>query len=181
MGSPYTRATYRYTPLLAVLLSPIHVLPAPLGPISGKVVFSYVSSFTIPNLLARLAAAEGQATMTTTTTTTTTTATTAWLIHGIWTLNPMILNINTRGSSEALLVVLVLGSLVALREGRWRTCAVLWGMAIHWKLYPVIYASSILVVLQRQDGGVFWTRRKLAFGLCSVGTMVALSGCCWLM
>lgn len=155
--------------MLAVLLSPIHVLPAPLGPVFGKLLFSFVSSFTIPNLVRRLAAAEGHA------------ASPAWLIHGIWTLNPIILNINTRGSSEALLVVLVLGALVALREERWRRCAVLWGVAVHWKLYPVIYASSILVVLHRADGGVFWTRRKIAFGLWSVGTMVGLSGVCWLM
>lgn len=172
-GSPYTRATYRYTPLLAGLLSPVHVLPAPIGPIFGKLLFSFVSSFTIPNLLLRLAVAEGQPATTTTTTT--------WLIHGIWTLNPIILNINTRGSSEALLVVLVLGALVAMREGRMRTCAVLWATSIHWKLYPVIYASSIFMVLHRMDGGVFWTRRKVEFGAWSVGTMVGLSGLCWAM
>lgn len=146
----------------------MHVLPAPLGPIFGKLLFSFVSSFTIPNLLVRLATAEGQ-------------ASTTWLIHGIWTLNPMILNINTRGSSEALLVGLVLGALVALGEGRMRACAVLWATSIHWKLYPVIYASSIFVVLHRMDSGVLWTRRKVEFAAWSVGTMVASSGVCWLV
>lgn len=175
LPSPYTRATYRYTPLLAVLLSPIHILPTPLGPIIGKVLFSVVSSFTIPTLLLRLTNAERR------NVDAKNCSTPNWLIHGIWTLNPIILNINTRGSSEALLVVLVLGALVALREGMLRTCAVLWGASIHWKLYPVIYATSILMVLQQMDRGRFWTWRKFEFGLWSGGTVLGLSVICWLM
>ncbi|KAJ9099304.1 hypothetical protein QFC21_004185 [Naganishia friedmannii] len=177
VGDPYTRATYRYTPLLAVLLSPIHILPSPLGPIFGKVLFSFISSFTIPSLLLRLSNAERQRNPATERSS----APPDWLIHGIWTLNPMILNINTRGSSEALLVVLVLGALVALKEQRLRTCAILWGASIHWKLYPVIYASSLFMVLQRMDGGRMWTRRKVVFGTWSVGTVAGLSSVCWLI
>lgn len=175
--SPYTRATYRYTPLLAVLLSPIHILPSPLGPIFGKLIFSFVSSFTIPNLLLRLSNAEQQGNSSDIRRF----IAPNWLIHGIWTLNPIILNINTRGSSEALLVVLVLGALVALKEERLRTCAILWGASIHWKLYPVVYASSLFVVLQRMDAGRLWTRRKVEFGLWSVGTVGVLSFVSWLM
>ncbi|GHJ90294.1 hypothetical protein NliqN6_6696 [Naganishia liquefaciens] len=148
----------------------MQLIPPPIGPLFGKLLFSLVSAVPIPHLLLRLAGTRVPAS-----------SGPNWLVHALWTLNPLILNIATRGSSEALLVLLVLGSLVALRDGRLRTCAILWGAAVHWKLYPVIYASSILMELQRMDGGTFWTRRKVVFGLWSGGTVVGLSLVCWLI
>ena len=142
-------------------------LPAPIGPISGKLLFSLLSALPIPRLLLRLARKERPGPN--------------WLVHALWTLNPLILTIATRGSSESILVLLVLASLVALLDGRLRTCAILWGASVHWKIYPVIYASSIFVVLQRMDNGRFWTWRKVAFGLWAGGTMFGLSLVCWLM
>jgi phosphatidylinositol glycan class M len=105
----------------------------------------------------------------------------ATLTHLIWTLNPMILNINTRGSSESLLVALVLASLVLVKRRSMGWAAMVWAFSVHWKVYPIIYAAPILMQLHKMDQGRFWTWHKIRFGLVSAGTFLVLSVSCWLM
>jgi phosphatidylinositol glycan class M len=163
-GSPYARATYRYTPLLALVMSPIWLLKDPFGAFFGKIVFSFVSSFIVAPLLMQ-SPINASPTM----------------VHLIWTLNPMILNINTRGSSESLLIAMVLGSLVMLKRRRLGWAAVLWALSVHWKVYPIVYGASILVELQKIDTGRLITRTEMKFALVSAGTFLALSSLCWAM
>lgn len=162
--SPYARSTYRYTPLLAVALSPIWILPYPIGPVSGKVLFSFVSSFVIPKLLIQPPLQ----------------ASTLYT-HLIWTLNPIILNINTRGSSESLLVAMVLGTLVMVKRRSMTCAAALWALSVHWKVYPIIYAAPILIELHMMDNAQILTWNKLRFALISATVFALLSGVCWSM
>jgi phosphatidylinositol glycan class M len=162
--SPYARSTYRYTPLLAVLLSPIWLLPDPLGVFSGKLLFSFVSSYIIPPLLLRRPINAPPN-----------------LVHLIWTLNPMILNINTRGSSESLLIAMVLLSVVAIKKAHFARAAALWALSVHWKVYPIIYGAPILIELHKADRGQIVTWSKVRFALVSAGTFSALSAFCFAM
>lgn len=137
-GSPYQRETYRYTPLLAWMLLPnswgghwYHF---------GKILFmacDLVTGFFIIRLLQRV------------------------LVHGkplsdrkvvvlssLWLLNPIVITISTRGSSESVLTVMVMASLYYL------VCkqSILWsgiflGLATHFKMYPLIYIPSIMLYL----------------------------------
>lgn len=140
--SPYERSTFRYTPLLPLLLSPIHLLPSPLGPLFGKLLFSSISSFIIPSLLIKSLHSPIIPT------------------HLIWTLNPIILNINTRGSSESLLVVQILILLVTLKQRKWAQAGMWWALAVGWKIYPMIYGVSVwawmykLKLQRRKIGGM---------------------------
>jgi phosphatidylinositol glycan class M len=160
--SPYARSTYRYTPLLAVLLSPIWLLPDPLGAFSGKLLFSFVSSFIIPPLLLRRPINASPT-----------------LVHMIWTLNPMILNINTRGSSESLLIAMVLLTTVAIKKAQYGRAAVLWALSVHWKVYPIIYGAPILIELHKADRGHIIKWNKVRFALVSASTFSALSAFCF--
>jgi phosphatidylinositol glycan class M len=132
--SPYLRETYRYTPLLAWLLYPTSLSPRWFG--FGKVVFAVgdvVTGYLIFLLLKqRMHKAK------------------AMQYACIWLLNPMVANISTRGSSEGLLAVIVVGMLWAVETGRIALGGCLLGLGVHFKIYPFVYAVSLVVWL---DGG----------------------------
>ncbi|KAG9949896.1 glycosyltransferase family 50 protein, partial [Aureobasidium melanogenum] len=126
--SPYLRDTYRYTPLLAWLL-----YPTAYGGrwfCFGKAVFAVgdiVTGYLIFLLLQRQNMDKGKATG----------------FASIWLLNPMVANISTRGSSEGLLAVIVVG--------------------VHFKIYPFVYAVSMVWWLDRRQAGS-WDGRGGMFG-----------------
>ena len=62
----------------------------------------------------------------------------------IWLLNPMVITISTRGSSEGLLGVLVTALLWAVAARRVTLAGLLLGFGVHFKIYPFIYAPAIV-------------------------------------
>ncbi|KAF2721878.1 glycosyltransferase family 50 protein [Polychaeton citri CBS 116435] len=140
--SPYDRATYRYTPLLAWLL-----LPTSWGGWwfeSGKAVFAVgdvVAGWLVYAVLRRDGSMGRER---------------ALRLASIWLLNPMVANISTRGSSEGLLAMIVLGILWAVVEGRLWLAGVLLGFAVHFKIYPFIYGASIFLWLHEGKDGRIW-------------------------
>ena len=135
--SPYQRETYRYTPLLAWLLLP--TTWSGLGWFSfGKVIFSLadvVAGWLIMLVLRspRGGAMERERSL---------------KFASIWLLNPMVATISTRGSSEGLLGVMVVALLWAVLQRRIAVAGVLLGLGVHFKIYPFIYAISILWYLK---------------------------------
>lgn len=159
LGDPYSRATYRYTPLLAVILTPNLLV----HPAFGKVLFA-AADLAVAVLLHRLLVRRGSSPRSATTT-----------VSAVWLLNPIIANISTRGSSESILGLLVVGCLSLAEQRRWDGAAVLFGLAVHFKLYPVIYGSSLLACLRRGKGwGLGW--REVRFGFLSGAVFVGLGG-----
>ncbi|KAF2467273.1 GPI mannosyltransferas-like protein 1 [Lindgomyces ingoldianus] len=128
--SPYTRDTYRYTPLLAWLIYPTtwpgfwfsfgKVLFAIGDIVAGWMMFHILRSHQNMPLDRALKFAS------------------------IWLLNPMVATISTRGSSEGLLGVIVIALLWAVLAKRVRLAGLLLGLAVHFKIYPFIYAASII-------------------------------------
>lgn len=126
--SPYDRATYRYTPLVAWLL-----LPTTWGGLwfeFGKFLFA-VGDIATGWLTLRILQTRGMPTER------------AMKFASIWILNPMVANISTRGSSEGLLAVLVVALLWATLLRKIVLAGFLLGFAVHLKIYPFIYAASI--------------------------------------
>lgn len=72
---------------------------------------------------------------------------------GIWLLNPMVAAISTRGSSEGLLGVMVVALLWAVTQKRIAVAGVLLGLGVHFKIYPFIYAPSIIWWLDDEEVG----------------------------
>lgn len=62
----------------------------------------------------------------------------------LWLLNPMVATISTRGSSEGLLGVMVIALLWTVEKKEFRFAGWLLGLAVHFKIYPFIYAPAIL-------------------------------------
>lgn len=127
--SPYDRATYRYSPLLAWLMYPTtwgglwfefgKVLFAAGDVVTGWLIFAILKEHKRMSVERALKYAS------------------------IWLLNPMVANISTRGSSEGLVVVVVVALLWAVLQRRVDLAACLLGLGVHFKIYPFIYAASI--------------------------------------
>ncbi|KAF8070903.1 hypothetical protein HT031_000984 [Scenedesmus sp. PABB004] len=129
-ASPYDRATYRYSPLLAWALLPNVLLTR----VWGKVLFS-AADILAGWQIWRLAALRGA------------TPARAWWAVVAWLYNPFTATISTRGSCDSLVTVLLLGVLLALAAGRRGRAAVLYGLAVHLRLYPILYAPGIVLHL----------------------------------
>ena len=109
--------------------------------------------------------------------------------HLLWTLNPFVLNITTRGSPEATIVLLVVLTLYCLRKSdhsvgvdkaRWESLtAVTWALSISWKIYPVIYGVAIWAHLSKRHGLFGWPVWR--FGLVALATFAAVNGVLWSM
>ena len=125
--SPYLRPTYRYTPLLALMLVPNHLLFFTFG----KLLFiscDLVAGWIIYKILC-LRRVEDSLKVTSVC---------------VWLLNPLTATISARGNAESLLAVVVLSSIYFLLRKQPTLSAIALGTAIHIKIFPVIYLLPIL-------------------------------------
>ncbi|KAF1841885.1 glycosyltransferase family 50 protein [Cucurbitaria berberidis CBS 394.84] len=129
--SPYARDTYRYTPLLAWLIYPT-VWPGQFWFSFGKILFAVgdvAAGWMMFRILKEYRNMGDES---------------ALKFASIWLLNPMVATISTRGSSEGLLGVFVTALLWAVLAKRNAVAGFLLGFAVHFKIYPFIYAASIV-------------------------------------
>ncbi|KKZ63032.1 phosphatidylinositol glycan, class M [[Emmonsia] crescens] len=138
--SPYDRATYRYTPLLAWILVPT-AWGGSFWFAFGKALFALADIVT-GWLIVRVLRQQRHMQMD---------MPRALKYASIWLLNPMVATISTRGSSEGLLGVMVIALLWAVLEKRIALAGALLGLGVHFKIYPFIYAPSIIWLLE-EDG-----------------------------
>ncbi|KAI0998286.1 GPI mannosyltransferase 1 [Podosphaera aphanis] len=168
--SPYARDTYRYTPLLAWLLWPT-TWSAPWFAF-GKVLFAggdLAAGWLMVQILqttCRMSHAR------------------ALWFASIWLWNPMVATISTRGSCEGLLGALVVALLWAVLQRRIVMAGALLGLAVHFKIYPVIYATSIVWWLDDENvqranparsESSGWISRAWSFGNPARVTFVSVS------
>ncbi|KAH8682524.1 GPI mannosyltransferase 1 [Xylariales sp. PMI_506] len=174
-GSPYTRETYRYTPLLAWMLYPT-TLPGTAWFSSGKVLFAAADLAAGWLLVRVLRRHQGMP------------LPRALAFASIWLLNPMVATISTRGSSEGLLGVLVTALLWAVLERRVVLAGAVLGLAVHFKIYPFIYAPAIAWWMDAERMGRpaaaagaapllarFLTRDRILLAVVSLATFAGLN------
>ncbi|KAF2192280.1 glycosyltransferase family 50 protein [Zopfia rhizophila CBS 207.26] len=137
--SPYDRDTYRYTPLLAWFIYPT-TWPG-LWFSFGKVLFAIGDIVAGWLMLLVLRSYQNMP------------QERALKFASIWLLNPMVATISTRGSSEGLLGIIVTALLWAVLAKRIELAGFLLGFAVHFKIYPFIYAASTVWWLDGGDSG----------------------------
>ncbi len=165
--SPYERETYRYTPLLAWIL-----IPTSKGYFSfGKCLFSIgdiITGYFILRILQLQGVSQKK----------------SIILSSIWLLNPMVITISTRGSSEGLLAAMILTFLYCLYTRNTILAGIFVGLSIHFKIYPIIYIPTAIWYLQNGTPVISvqykiirfinWDRVK--FGIFSLGTILILGG-----
>lgn len=169
-GSPYDRSTYRYSPLLALILIPNVTLHGAWG----KLLFS-CCDLLVAGLIASTLTRQGYSRS----------GVSAAVMS--WLFNPFTFTISTRGSCDVLAALLLL-SIMRLLLSRSRlampSAAVLFGLVVHLRVYPIIYALSIVFFLAHRSLGARKCSRMewieaaiyhcLSFGLISALTFMFL-------
>ena len=120
-GSPFQRATYRYSPLVSYPL----LLDVTTGLPVAKLVFC-VFDVLLGDAMGHLASQRGA----------------SYNVRLLWLFNPISIVLCTRGSWDAVSVYLVLQALLSKRAPV--NAGLLLGLATHLRLYPVIYAAPFL-------------------------------------
>lgn len=138
--TPYARATYRYPPILAALLVP-NVL---VHPAWGKVVFS-ACDLLVGSLIRRILLLRGHA------------EGLATRCACLWLFNPYTLPIGTRGNCEPLVSSAVLAFVFLIVSRRLVRASCVFGLVVHFRLYPVLYALPVLVFLDERYVTGGWT------------------------
>ncbi|KAJ3412148.1 GPI mannosyltransferase 1 [Chytridiales sp. JEL 0842] len=168
--SPYQRATYRYTPLLSWLLVPGEAFG--IREVWGKLLFASTDLGAGALIYSLLITHNRLSTKR------------AVLYTSFWLLNPFVATISTRGNAESIMSLLVLGCIYALLKRRIWVSAVLLGVGVHVKIYPIIYALPMWLNLREgtwKGKGVtgkvvnFFSWERLGYGFVSAGIFFGLS------
>lgn len=124
--SPYDDIEYRYTPAVAVIFTPNIFTTFHFGKL-----LLIVADIIGGHLLYQLSIQQG------------THRIKSKYYLALWMLNPMTVAISTRGSFEPILSLLILSSVHLLVGGKHVYAGLLFGLSIHFKLYPIIYSFTL--------------------------------------
>jgi phosphatidylinositol glycan class M len=177
-ASPYTRSTYRYTPLLAYLNIPNFYIHEAFG----KWVFGLADLVT-GSLLDALLQEMG--------------APILWRqgLTAFWVLNPFVAIISMRGSAESILGLLILLTVYFHVKKRYTLSALVYGLSVHFKVFPIIYALPLWLSISpsnlshntnrvrtrsatktaKESQPSFFSWERVRFGLISGCTFLALN------
>ncbi|VDL79098.1 unnamed protein product [Nippostrongylus brasiliensis] len=141
--SPFDRDTYRYTPALAWILLPNNNYQD-----FGKYLFC-IFDIIVAWMYYSMMSCEHKSTKTNKKLVYY--SPDDWITRSIvicWLANPLTAIISARGSADVLVCAAVLLTLYLLQRGQWISAAVVHGaLAVHLKIYPVIYLPSIFLHL----------------------------------
>lgn len=65
-------------------------------------------------------------------------------------LNPICINVSTRGNAEAVLSLLIVGWVYFLLKRYTVLAAILFGLSVHFKLYPIVYAPTLALYINHR-------------------------------
>jgi len=133
--SPFLRNGYRYSPLMAVVVLPNIYFTRVFGKLVF-VLFDLLTGYMIYKVLEKLPRLVSRNAMVSSCL--------------LWFYNPLPIVVSTRGSSDSIQTFLVLLLMYLLTTRRTLLAGLVFGLAIHVKLYPVIYVFAIFFVLRRQ-------------------------------
>ncbi|XP_011300066.1 GPI mannosyltransferase 1 [Fopius arisanus] len=140
--SPYERHTYRYTPLLALILTPNIFLYQNFG----KILFSIID--VIIGILMKHILMRGQCN-----------DKVSAICALVWLYCPLTIVISTRGNADSVAVVLVLLTLNYLISDNSFLSGIIHGISVHFRLYPI--AFSLVMYLGIADNNFFPNARQI--------------------
>lgn len=133
-SSPFERSTYRYTPFLALLLTPNIFLHESFG----KIFFSFVDilvGILINKILSLQHTSEKLKSICTL----------------LWLYNPFTIIISTRGNADSVAVLLVMLTLYSFLQDKFIQAGFLHAISIHFRLYPLIFSIPMYFSLRNKN------------------------------
>ncbi|KAJ8681626.1 hypothetical protein QAD02_017418 [Eretmocerus hayati] len=159
--SPYERHTYRYTPLLALLVTPNIYLHHDFG----KILFSIVD-ILVAKLMRKILIRQNFKQQT------------ANLCALLWLYNPLAIVISTRGNADSVAVYLVLWTLYLLQNDHLILAGIIHGLSIHFRLYPLAFSLVMYIHLQEENLFIPNRRQWKLITSCAL-TLVDLTALCY--
>lgn len=128
--SPYSRYTYRYTPLLAYLMLPNFWIHYSFGKLAFSVIDFYTSIIIIKILQIKYPQCKNYVFYTT-----------------LWIINPFVIVISLRGNADCIPSLLVMLTLFFIYKKKIIFAAFFYGLSVSFKIYPIIYALPVMLYL----------------------------------
>lgn len=160
--SPYDRATYRYTPILAIILQPNIFFHESFGKCLF-VLFDLLCGYLIikiNNLNKSLHSSNMISIL-------------------FWFYNPITIAISSRGNAESLMAFLVLIFIYFLKRKNYLLAGFLYAVSIHFKIYPVVYGIAILLFITKfHTYNIFrlvFNKNVLIFGITFLLTFIGIT------
>lgn len=122
---------YRYTPILAWILQPNIFLFFDFGKLIF-VTFDVMGAYLLLNIMKMIKKK---------------TENCLKYICCVWLFNPMIFTISSRGSCDSINIFLVLSTFYFLLKRQWIFSGIVYGAAVHLRIYPFIYALSFVLFI----------------------------------
>jgi phosphatidylinositol glycan class M len=155
-ASPFERVTYRYTPLLALVMIPNVALFYAFGKLvlaSCDVAAAWYAFDTFARTAGSAAtaspanavgAAAGSGGLLATANSGAAGAAASWrnpkfLLSAFLLFNPIVINVSTRGNSDMLVTFLVLAALSSFARHSYAAAGLFLGLSVHVKIYPIVY------------------------------------------
>lgn len=165
-NSPYTRPTYRYTPLIALLLIPNIFLHN----CWGKLLFSafdIVIAFIIRKLVSKSHPGLSN------------------ICAYLWLYNPLSIVISTRGNADSISCFLVLVTLLAHTNNCYILSAICLAISVHVRIYPIIYCLVYYLSIDSENkysslskiifSRLLPTRKKILFVVIFVLSLIVVT------
>lgn len=158
-SSPYLRHTYRYTPLLAYICT----LNVYFYNWIGKLLFSFIDSIAAIFLQKILRSSSIM------------TDKCIDILVSIWVFNPMSIAVSTRGNADTLISCMVILVLWLLLQRNYVLGGFFFGLVVHFKIYPILYALPFYFYIDRERNS-FFTKNRIIFTGVSAGLFLILLG-----
>lgn len=160
--SPYERDTYRYTPILAIIMQPNIFFNNSFG----KCMF-ILFDLLCGCLIAQINRMNKS----------TSAANTYSILF--WFYNPITVAISSRGNAESVMAFLVLVFLFFLKRGNYLMAGLFYAISIHFKIYPVIYGLAVLFYITKFSSynilRLIFDKKVLTFGVTFAATLAAIT------
>lgn len=90
-------------------------------------------------------------------------------LTSLWVFNPYVIYLSTRGSADSLECLFVFLTLLLLLKGEIAISAIVFGISVHFKLYPIVYSLALFSFCFSKS----W-RKALRFALISASVFLSL-------
>ena len=89
-------------------------------------------------------------------------------LTSLWVFNPYVIYLSTRGSADSLECLFVFLTLLLLLRGKIAISAIVFGISVHFKLYPIVYSLALFCFCFSKS----W-RKALRFALISASVFLS--------